>query len=162
MVRQWERVDEDTVGLRFGQDTLPSFSAPTPAFSCRQRKHDLGLWQTTSSLQKNRRGGWLLRQLQGEYLTAAAVIMDDDLVQDDGIDLIVEELDRCWEVMQDQDKASKIEKALFETQREVKTETTFMSHVARRKLNVQQLENAVGTPLPAVIKSCDASRRETH
>ena len=31
-------------------------------------------------------------------------------------------------------------------------ETTFMSHVARRKLNFQQLENALGTPLPAVIK----------
>ena len=39
--------------------------------------------------------------------------MDDALVQDDGIDLIVEELDRCWEVTQDQDKASKIEKALL-------------------------------------------------
>ena len=37
--------------------------------------------------------------------------MDDALVQDDGIDLIVEELDRCGEVTQDQDKASKIEKA---------------------------------------------------
>ena len=36
--------------------------------------------------------------------------MDDALVQDDGIDLIVEELDRCWEVTQDQDQASKIEK----------------------------------------------------
>ena len=32
-------------------------------------------------------------------------------------------------------------------------ETTFTSHVARRKLNFQQLENALGTPLPAVIKS---------
>ena len=139
-MRQWERVDEDTVGLRFGQDTLPRFSAPTPASSCRQRKHDLRLWQTTSSLQKNRRGGWLLRQLRGECQTAAAVVMDDDLAQDDGIDLIADELDRCWEVMQDQDKASKIENALFETQREVKTETTFMSHVARRKLNVPQLK----------------------
>ena len=78
--------------------------------------------------------------------------MDDALVQDDGIDLIVEELDRCWEVTQDQDKASKIEKALFETQRDVKMETTFMSYVARRKLNFQQLENALVTPLPAEIK----------
>ena len=80
------------------------------------------------------------------------VVMDDALVQDDGIDLIVEELDRRWEVTQDQDKASKIEKALFETQRDVKMETTFMSFVARRKLNFQQLENALGTSLPAVIK----------
>ena len=31
-------------------------------------------------------------------------------------------------------------------------ETTFMSYVARRKLNFQKLENALGTPLPAVIK----------
>ena len=53
--------------------------------------------------------------------------MDDALVQDDGIDLIVEELVGCWEVTQDQDKASKIEKALHETQRDVKMETTFMS-----------------------------------
>ena len=78
--------------------------------------------------------------------------MDDALVQDDGINLIVEELDRCWEVTQDQDRASKIGKALFETQRSVKVETTFMSYVARRKLNFQQLEDALGTPLPAVIK----------
>ena len=78
--------------------------------------------------------------------------MDDLLVQDDGIDLIVEELDRCWEVTQDQDKASKIEKALFETQRDVKMETTFMSYVTRTKLNFQQMENALETPLPAVIK----------
>ena len=27
-----------------------------------------------------------------------------------------------------------------------------MSHVARRQLNCQQLENALGTPLPEVIK----------
>ena len=78
--------------------------------------------------------------------------MDDALVQDHGIDSIVEELDRCWEVTQDQDKASKIEKALFQTQRDVKMETTFTSHVARRKLNFQELENALGTSLPAVIK----------
>ena len=61
--------------------------------------------------------------------------MDDALVQDDGSDLIVAELDRCWEVTQDQDKALKIEKALFETQRDAKAEATFMSYVARRKLN---------------------------
>ena len=34
--------------------------------------------------------------------------MEDALVQDDGIDLIAAELDQCWEVTQDQDKASKI------------------------------------------------------
>ena len=84
--------------------------------------------------------------------------MYDALLQDDGIDLIVEELDRCWKVTQHQDKASKIEKALYETQRDVKMETTFMSYVARRKLNFQQLENALGTPLPAVIKGCATLR----
>ena len=78
--------------------------------------------------------------------------MDDALVQEDGTDLIVEELDRCWEVTQDQDRASKIEKAFFETQRDVKMETTFMSYVARRKLDFQQLENALGTSIPVVIK----------
>ena len=78
--------------------------------------------------------------------------MGDALLQEDGTDLIVEELDRCWEVTQDQDQASKIEKAFFETYRDVKMETTFMSYVARRKLNFQQLENALGTSLPAVIK----------
>ena len=43
-------------------------------------------------------GGWLLRQLKGESRTAVEVAMDDALVQEDGIDLIVAELDRCWEV----------------------------------------------------------------
>ena len=93
-----------------------------------------------------------MRQFKGESRTAAEVVLDDALVQDDGIELIVEELDRCWDVTQDQDQASKIEKALYETQRDVKMETTFMSYVARRKLNFQQVENALRTPLPAVIK----------
>ena len=78
--------------------------------------------------------------------------MDEALMQDDGIDLIVVELDRCWEVTQDQDKSSKIEKALYETHSGPKTETTFVSHVTRRKLNLRQLESALGIPLPAVIK----------
>ena len=65
-------------------------------------------------------GVWLLRQLKGESRTVAEVVMDDALVQDDGIDLLMEELDRCWEVTQDQDKALKIEKAFFETQKYVK------------------------------------------
>ena len=69
-----------------------------------------------------------------ESRTAAEVVMDDALILDDGVDLIVEERDRCWEVTQDQDRASKIEEALFETQRDVIMETTFMSYVARRKL----------------------------
>ena len=118
-------------------------------------------WQAISSLQKNRQGRWLLRQVKGESRTAAEVVLDDALVQEDGIDMMVEELDRCWEVTQDQDKASKIEKDLFETQRDVKTEATFMSCVARRKLNFQQLENALGTPLPAVIKGYATLREAT-
>ena len=84
--------------------------------------------------------------------------MDDALIQD-GVDKIVAELNRCWEVTQDQDKASKIEGALFETQRDVKTETAFMFYVARRKLNFQQLKNALVTPLPTVIM-CYATLRE--
>ena len=39
-----------------------------------------------------------------------------------------------------------------------KTETTFMSYVERRKLNFQQLEHALSTPLPAVIKGYVTSR----
>ena len=153
MAREWERVDKDTaVGPRFGQDPPPSFSAPTPVYTCRRWKRDLRLLLATSSLRQNRQEGWLLRQLRGASRTAAEVVMDDALVQDDGIDLIVEELDRCWEVTQDQDKASKIEKALYETQRDVTMETTFMSYVVRRKLNFQQLENALRTSLPAVVK----------
>ena len=101
---------------------------------------------------ENRQGRWLLRQLKGESLIAAEVVMDDAMVQDDRIDFDVKELDRCWEVTQDQDKASKVEKAFFETQWGVKMETTFMSYVARRKLSCQQLENALGTSLPTVIK----------
>ena len=56
-------------------------------------------------------GGWLLRELKGESRSAAEVVMDDALIQDDGVDSIVAELNRCWEVTQDQDKASKIERA---------------------------------------------------
>ena len=37
-------------------------------------------------------------------LIFAGVVVDDVLIQDDGIDLIVGELDRCWEVTQNQDK----------------------------------------------------------
>ena len=97
MARQSERVDEDTtVGPRFGQDPPLSFSAPTLTYTYRQWKRDLRLWQATSSLQKHGQGGLdgFLRQLKGESRTAAEVVMDDALVQDDGIDLIVEELDR--------------------------------------------------------------------
>ena len=46
-----------------------------------------------------------------------SIVMDQALVQDDGIGLITADLDRCWEVTQDQDKASKIVKALHETPR---------------------------------------------
>ena len=88
--------------------------------------------------------------------------MDDALVQDDGIDLIVEELDRCWEVTQDQDKASKIEKALYETQRDVKMETTFMSYVARKKLSFQQHLECTGDATTSSDQGLrDSTRRET-
>ena len=99
---------------------------------------------------ENWQGGWPLRQPQGESWTAAEVVMDDALVQDDAIDLIVEELDRCSEVTQDQEKASKIGKALFETQRDVTMETIRTWHGGNSPFN--KLENALRTPLPAVIK----------
>ena len=98
----------------------------------------------------------------GESRTAAEVVMDDALMQDDGIDLIVEELDRCWEVTQDQDKASKIEKALFETRRDVKMETTFMSYVARRKPNFQTTGKCTGNVATSSEQGLrDTARRET-
>ena len=104
-----------------------------------------------------------MRQLKGESRTAAEVVMGDALVQDDGIDLIVEELDRCWKVTQDPDEASKIEKALYETQRDVKMETTFMSYVARRKLNFQQLEKCTGDTTTSSDRGLrDFTRRETY
>ena len=133
MARQWERVDEDTAALQVSQRQhwRTHTDNGNAIFDFGRRPH------------RCRRTG---------SRTAAEVVMDDALVQDDGIDLIVEELDRCWEVTQDQDKASKIEKALFETQRDVKMETTFMSYVELRKLNCQQLEYALETPLPAVIR----------
>ena len=153
MARQWERLHEDTaVGPRFGQDPPPSFSAPTLAYTYRQWKRDLRILAGNLIVAEEPAGRMAFETAQSESRTAAEVVMDDALVQEDGIDLIVEELDRCWEVTQDQDKASKIEKALYETQRDVKMETTFMSYETRRKLNFQQLENALGTPLPAVIK----------
>ena len=72
------------------------------------RKHDKTMeTRSSTSLQKNWQGRWPLRQLKGESRIAAEVVMDDALVQDDGIDLIVDELDRCWEVTQDQEKDRK-------------------------------------------------------
>ena len=88
--------------------------------------------------------------------------MDDALIQDDGVDLSVAELNQCWDVTQDQDKASKIERTLFETKREVKTETTFMSYVAQRKLNFQQLEKCAGNATANSDQGLrDTARRET-
>ena len=78
MARQWDRVDQDTaVGPRFGQHPSPSFSTPTLADTYRQWKRGLRRWQASSSLQKNRQGGRLSRQLKGESRTAAEVVMDD-------------------------------------------------------------------------------------
>ena len=55
MARQWEGVDEDAaVGPRFGQDPPPSFSAPTPACTCRQWKRDLRMWQATGCITWSR------------------------------------------------------------------------------------------------------------
>ena len=59
--------------------------------------------------------------------------MDDALVQEDGIDLIVEELDRCWEVTQDQDKASNIEKGLLRDTEGRQHGNDLHVYVARRK-----------------------------
>ena len=84
MTQQWDR-GLDRIHLQVSQRS-------TPAYTYRQWKRDVRLWQATSSLQKNQQERWLLRQLKGESRTAAEVVMDDELIQDDGIDLIVGEL----------------------------------------------------------------------
>ena len=71
-------------GTTFRTGSTSELSAPTTVYTYRQWKRGLVLWQATSSLQ--------------------AVVVDDALIQDDGLDLIVGELDRCWEVTQKQDK----------------------------------------------------------
>ena len=133
MARQWERVDEDTVvGPQVWTGSASKF------FSANTGVH-ISTMETRSSalagdliVAEEPTGGMAFETaLKGESRIAAVVVMDDALVQDDGIDSIVEELDRCWEVTQDQDKASNIEKGLFETQRDVKMERTFMSEEAQ-------------------------------
>ena len=150
MARKWERVDEDTtVGPRFGQDPPPSFSAPTLAYTYRQRSSILA----GNSIVAETPAGWMAFETAQRRESDCSRGRHGRCVgTGHAIDLIVEELDRCWEVSQDQDKASKIEKGIYETHRDVKMETTFMSYVTRRKLNFQQLDNVLGTPLPAVIK----------
>ena len=81
--------------------------------------------------------------------------MDDAVVQDVGIDLIVAELNRCWEVTHDQDNASKIDEALFETQRDVKMEATFMSLVEGTQFST------VGKCIGDVTISSDQGLRDT-
>ena len=49
----------------------------------------------------------------------------------------------------------------FRDSEDAKTETTFMSYVARRNLNFQPLDNALETSLPAVIK-CYATLRDAN
>ena len=70
---------EDTVGPRFGQDPPPSFCFHLPTVEARP-------WVVAGDL------------------IFAGVVVDDASIQDDGLDLIVGELDRCWEVTQNQDK----------------------------------------------------------
>ena len=98
-------------------------------------------------------GVGFLRQLKGESRTAAEVVMDDALVQDDGI-----EFDRgrtgpmLGGYARPRQSVVDREGPLRDTKGRQKMETTFMFHVARRKLNFQQLDKALGMPLPAVIK----------
>ena len=85
--------------------------------------------------------------------------MDDACSQDDGIDLI----DRCWEVTQDQDKASKIEKAVFETQRDVKTEAAFMSYVEETQFSTigKCILDATASSDPGLRDTTDAKLAES-
>ena len=99
----------------------------------------------SSTVACNRQGGWLLRQLKRESRTAAEVVMDEVLVINGGIDLIIADT-------QSQVQASKMERALHLAQRDLKQDPHFLSHVTRRKLHFQQLQNAVGGALPSVIR----------
>ena len=111
---RWETVEENTpvaqgsIGIHHRASPPRLRRTPTAngsgTFDCGRRQ---------PPCRKIDRAGWLLRQPKGESRTAAEVVMDEALMQDDGIGLIFAELDRCWEVTQDQDKASKIEKALL-------------------------------------------------
>ena len=87
-------------------------------------------------------------------------MIDEELVFHDGIDLIIGELDRCFEVTRNQDQASKIERALQLTQRDMKQDPNFLSCVTGRSLHFQQLKNAQGGALPSVIKGF-ATLRDT-
>ena len=79
MARQWERVDEDTaVRPRFGQEPLPSFEAPTPAYTYRQSKRDFRCRQ--HHCRRTAEVDRFLRQLKGESRTAD-IIIDDALVR---------------------------------------------------------------------------------
>ena len=80
MARESERVDEDTaVCPRFGQDPPPKFLSADTGL------HVSTMEARSSTLQKNQQGRWLLRQLKGESRTAAEVVMDEALIQDDGV-----------------------------------------------------------------------------
>ena len=62
-----------------------------------------------------------------------------------GTDLIISELDRCFDVTESQDQASEIE-------RDMRQDCNVLAYVTRRKLHFQQLDNAVGTAPPPVKK----------
>ena len=96
-----------------------------------------------------------MRLFQGESPIAAEVVVDEALVQDNFIDLT-----RNWTAAGRSRKTRtrpKIEKVLFETQRDPKTEATFLSHVART------VGSCVGDSVASGDQGVrDAARRETH
>ena len=142
----WEHIggDEDArVGLRIERDPPPSFTVRTNDYTHRQWERDLRLWQAMAALAKNRQGGWLLRQLKRESRSAAVEIYEV-LLANDGIELvIVAELDRWYEITQNQDQASKIQRVLHLAQRDMKQDPNFLSCVARRQLHYQKIGNAL-------------------
>ena len=94
MAGRWETVEEDTpVDPRFDRDPSPSFSALTPTYTHRQWKRDFDGGRRQPPCRNIDTSGWLLRLLKGESRTAAEVVMDEALVQDDCADLIAAELD---------------------------------------------------------------------
>ena len=69
--------------------------------------------------------------------------MDDMLMTNDSIDWIFAALNPRCEITEDQDQASKIWRALCVAQREMKQDPNSLSYVTRRKVHIQQLEDAL-------------------
>ena len=138
MARQWKRIWWGfRCGITFETGSSSEFLSTNSGVHISIL--EARLWQATSVFQKSRKGGWLLRKHQVESRTATDVVTNDALMQDDGIDLIVEELHRKWGHARPRQSVEDRE-GPFRDRGDVKTEATFMSYVTRRKLDTMGRE----------------------